>query len=174
MADEKLPVLFSKNDGKMWRHLFPSDLSLSHQRFPLPPPHPTSPACKNALICRSYSVAELFCNTMPSFFQMKSCNFAPAKNIYPIKCKHSTLFFFCFSQTYSWLSPGTAISNYNKLERAPIGRWLQSSCSLGASPSLNTAAKYRPTASASLTTVVRFRSYSLRWFRKWCRWLSSP
>ena len=142
--------------------------------FPLPPPHPTSPACKNALICRSYSVAELFCNAMPSFFQMKSCNFAPAKHIYPIKCKHSTLFFFCFSQTYSWLSLGTATSNYNKRERVPIGRWLQSSCSLGASPSLNIAAKYLPTASASSTTVVRFRSYSLRWFRKWCRWLSSP
>lgn len=121
------------------------------------------------LFCRG-----IICNAIPSFFQMKSCNFAPAKHIYPIKCKHSTLFFFCFSQTYSWLSLGTATSNYNKRERVPIGRWLQSSCSLGVSPSLSIAAKYLPTASASLTTVVRFRSYSLRWFRKWCRWLSSP
>ena len=169
MTDAKLPVLFSKKWRQDMKAPFLFKLFLSHQCFPLPPPHPTSQACNNALICRSYSVAELFCNAMPSFFQMKSCNFAPAKHIYPIKCKHSTLFFFCFSQTYSWLSLGTATSNYNKRERAPIGRWLQSSCSLGASPSLNIAAKYLPTASASSTTVVRFRSYSLRWFRKWCR-----
>ena len=56
---------------------FPFKFIFISPAFPIPPPHPTSQACNNALICRSYSVAELFCNAMPSFFQMKSCNFAP-------------------------------------------------------------------------------------------------
>lgn len=79
---------------------FPSNYFIS-PAFPLTTAPSHKPGLQNVLICRSYSVAELFCNTMPSVFQMKSCNFAPAKHIYPITCKHSTLFFFCFSQTYS-------------------------------------------------------------------------
>lgn len=71
--------------------------------YDTPPKRPFSDGLggKNILICRPTSAADFFCNAMPSVFQMKSCNFAPAKHIYPIKCKHSTLFFFCFSQTYS-------------------------------------------------------------------------
>jgi len=49
MADEKLPVLFFKNDGKMWRHFFPSDLSLSHQRFPYHRPIPQPRLAKTPL-----------------------------------------------------------------------------------------------------------------------------
>lgn len=73
--------------------------------FPIPPPHPTSQACNNALICRSYSVAELFCNAMPSFFQMKSCNFAPAKHISHKMQAFYTVFLLLLSNvfmTFAW------------------------------------------------------------------------
>lgn len=48
--------------------------SVSHTTVPS-----TNQGCKNNLICRSTSAAGLFCNALPSVFQMKSCNFAPAK-----------------------------------------------------------------------------------------------
>lgn len=54
---------------------------LSHQCFPLPPPHPTIQACKNALICRSYSVAELFVTPYHPFFKWNLVILHP-QNIY--------------------------------------------------------------------------------------------
>lgn len=78
MTDEKLPVLFSKNDGKIWRHLFPSNYfyltSVSHTTAPSHNPGLQKRPYLPLLFCRG-----IICNAIPSVFQMKSCNFAPAK-----------------------------------------------------------------------------------------------
>lgn len=85
---------------------FPFKLFLSHQRFPYHRPIPQARLAITPLFAAPILSRNYFCNTMPSVFQMKSCNFAPAKHIYPIKCKHSTLFFLLLLSnvfmTFAW------------------------------------------------------------------------